>query len=219
MARCSGRAIGRMRRSTRRPFSRELGLPSRPERPLVASIAFKGVGKVYPDGTRAVVDLNLAVEDGGSWFSSGRRAAARRPRFAWSPGSRTSPRDDLDRRQGRQRPRAAPTRHRDGLPELRALSAHVGVREHRLPAQMAGGAKARDASSGSSAAAELLGITEHLSASRAALRRPAPAGRDGPCDRPRAAGLPDGRAAVEPRRQAPRPDAGGDRRGCSASSA
>ena len=40
-----------------------------------------------------------------------------------------------------------------------------------------------------------------------ALRRPAPARRDGPRDRPRAAGVPDGRAALEPRREAPRADA------------
>jgi multiple sugar transport system ATP-binding protein len=30
----------------------------------VAGVAFNGVGKVYPDGTRAVLDLNLAIEDG-----------------------------------------------------------------------------------------------------------------------------------------------------------
>ena len=40
-----------------------------------------------------------------------------------------------------------------------------------------------------------------------ALGRPAPARRDGPRDRARAAGLPDGRAALEPRREAPRADA------------
>ena len=45
-----------------------------------------------------------------------------------------------------------------------------------------------------------------------ALRRPAPARRHGPRHRPLPAGLPDGRAAVEPRRQAPRPDAQPDRR-------
>ena len=44
-----------------------------------------------------------------------------------------------------------------------------------------------------------------------ALRRPAPARRDGAGDRPRAAGVPDGRAAVQPRREAPRRDAGRDR--------
>ena len=41
-----------------------------------------------------------------------------------------------------------------------------------------------------------------------AVRRPAAAGGDGPRDRPRAAGVPDGRAAVEPGRQAAGVDAG-----------
>ena len=39
---------------------------------------------------------------------------------------------------------------------------------------------------------------------RPALRRPAAAGGDGPRDRPRAGGVPDGRAALEPGREAPR---------------
>ena len=44
----------------------------------------------------------------------------------------------------------------------------------------------------------------------AALRRPAPARRHGPRHDPRAEGLPLRRAAVQPRRQAARPDAGRD---------
>ncbi len=44
-------------------------------------------------------------------------------------------------------------------------------------------------------------------AAEGALRRPAAAGGDGPGDRPPAAGVPDGRAALEPRREAARPDA------------
>ena len=48
------------------------------------------------------------------------------------------------------------------------------------------------------------------------VRRPAPARGHGPRDRPRAAGLPDGRAAVEPRREAARADA---RRGRAAAEA
>ena len=44
-----------------------------------------------------------------------------------------------------------------------------------------------------------------------ALRRPAAARRDGPRDRPRAGRVPDGRAALEPRREAARPDARRDR--------
>ena len=53
-----------------------------------------------------------------------------------------------------------------------------------------------------------LGIGELLARRPApAVRRPAPARRARPGDRARAAGVPDGRAAVEPRRQAARRDA------------
>ena len=54
---------------------------------------------------------------------------------------------------------------------------------------------------------------------RAALRRPAPARRDGPGDGARPGGLPVRRAAVEPRRQAARADAPARSRTCSARSA
>ena len=60
--------------------------------------------------------------------------------------------------------------------------------------------------------ARVLGLGDMLaSPPGAAVRRAAAARRDGPRDRPRAEGVPDGRAALEPRRQAARADAGGDR--------
>src|SRR5262245_36785836 len=59
-------------------------------------------------------------------------------------------------------------------------------------------------------AAKTLQIDEFLKRKPRALRRPAPAGRDGPRDRARAAGIPDGRAALEPGREASRADAGRD---------
>ena len=51
---------------------------------------------------------------------------------------------DLDRRARRHRPRAAAPRHRDGLPELRALPAHDRPREPRLRAQGAANAEGGD---------------------------------------------------------------------------
>ena len=51
---------------------------------------------------------------------------------------------------------------------------------------------------------------------RPALGRPAAAGGDGPRDRARAERLPDGRAALEPRREAPRADARRHRRAAGA---
>ena len=46
-------------------------------------------------------------------------------------------RRDRDRRRGRQRRAAEGPRHRDGVPELRALPAHDGVREHVVRAAAA----------------------------------------------------------------------------------
>ena len=117
-----------------------------------------------------------------------------------------------DRRAGRQpRPVARP-RHRDGLPELRALPAPVGLREHRLRAASSRRCRRPRSTSACRTPRDVLGL-ERLPQAQAAraLRRPAPAGRDGPRDRARAAGVPDGRAALEPRREAARPDARRDR--------
>ena len=55
--------------------------------------------------------------------------------------------------------------------------------------------------------AHVLGISQLLGEAGPALGRAAAASRDGPGDRARAGRLPDGRAPLEPRRQAPRPDA------------
>ena len=87
--------------------------------------------------------------------------------------------------------------------------APVGARQHPLPAQgpepLEGGAGGK----GRRASPSMLGIGHLLPRRPApALRRRAAARRAGPGDRSRAAGLPDGRAAVQPRRQAagPHPD-------------
>ena len=61
--------------------------------------------------------------------------------------------------------------------------------------------------------AELLELTEYLGRKPgAAVRRAAPAGGDGAGDRSGAEGVPDGRAALEPRRKAARADARRHRR-------
>ena len=110
-----------------------------------------------------------------------------------------------DRR--RQRPAAQGARHRDGVPELRAVSAHDGARQHGVLADAGQGrqgddrrqGRARRRDPGADAAARPLPAP--------ALGRPAPARGDGPRDRARPAGLPVRRAAVQPGRQAARGDA------------
>ena len=93
-----------------------------------------------------------------------------------------------DRRTHRQRHRAEGPRHRDGVPELRALSAHERLRQHGLwPADAAHEPRPRSAA-GSAAAAEILQLDGLLAAQAApALGRAAPARRDGPRHRARPA--------------------------------
>ena len=99
-------------------------------------------------------------------------------------------------------------RHRDGVPELRALPPHDGARQHRLPARdpadAQAGAGTADRRGGGAARAREPARPQ----AAGAVGRTAPAGRDGARDRPASAVVPDGRAALEPRRQAARADAG-----------
>ena len=116
-------------------------------------------------------------------------------------------RDDLDRRPRGQRADAEGARHRHGLPELRPLPAHERGREHRLRPAAAQGAEGGDRAPGRVGGQDARPRAVPRAPAEGAFRRAAPAGRDGSRDRPRAAGLPDGRAALEPGREAPRADA------------
>ena len=118
---------------------------------------------------------------------------------------------DPHRRAAGQRPGAGRARHRDGVPELRALPAHDGLREHGLRPEEPPHAEAGDRRRASREAARMLrldglldrkprqlsgGQRQRVAMGRAIVREPG--------------GLPVRRAAVEPRRQAARPDAGRD---------
>ena len=111
---------------------------------------------------------------------------------------------------GRQPHGAQGPGHRDGVPELRAVPAPHRVRQHRLRAAPAQDAEGRDrqARAARGRGARARGLPRAQAAR--ALRRPAPAGRHGARHRARAPGVPHGRAALQPRRQAARADARGD---------
>ena len=116
-----------------------------------------------------------------------------------------------DRRPRRQRRPAQGSRHRDGLPELRALPAHVGARQPRLRAQAAQGPQGRDRPPGQRGGRDHPAPEAPRPQAEGAVRRPAPARRARSRHRARAGGVPHGRAALEPRRQAARPDPRRDR--------
>ena len=102
----------------------------------MAGVAFEGVSKVYPDGTTAVPTWISGRRRG---VHGARRAVGLRQDDGAPHGRR--PRGDHRRRAPHRRPGRQPRalarpRHRDGLPELRALSAPLRLREHRLRARV-----------------------------------------------------------------------------------
>ncbi|CAA9563558.1 MAG: Maltose/maltodextrin transport ATP-binding protein MalK, partial [uncultured Thermomicrobiales bacterium] len=114
-----------------------------------------------------------------------------------------------DRRQADQRPGPQRPRPGDGLPELCALPEQEGLRQPRLPAQDAGHAQGGDRRPGPQDCRDPQHRAPARPEAEAALRRPAAARRPRPGPGPQPQGLPDGRAALQPGRQAARPDAGG----------
>ena len=117
---------------------------------------------------------------------------------------------DLHRGPPHQRRAAARSGHRHGVPELRALSAHDGVREHVVRPSPAEAAERRDRPSGQGGGRDPRHRRAPRAPPQAAFRRSAAAGRDGAGHRAQSRGVPVRRAAVEPRRQAPGPDADGN---------
>ena len=102
---------------------------------------------------------------------------------------------------------------RDGLPVLRALPAHDGRQEHRLPAEDGRrGQGRRSTSKVAERRAHPQPDQLPRAPARPALRRPAPARRDRPRHRPQPVGLPVRRAALQPRRRAARHHAARDLR-------
>ena len=91
-----------------------------------------------------------------------RPAAGSPPRCAWSPGSRTRPTARSGSGPRRRRRRAEGPQRRDGVPELRALPAHDGAEEHRVPAADPQGRPRRSATKLARDAAETLGLDDLL---------------------------------------------------------
>jgi hypothetical protein len=115
------------------------------------------------------------------------------------PGAHRRPRRDARAPDG--------ARHRDGVPELRALPAHGRGAQHVVCAAAGAAAAGRGRCQGGGRGQG----AEHRGAAgtqaQGALGRAAPARGHRPRDRARAAGVPVRRAAVQPGRQAARPHA------------
>src|SRR4051794_13354591 len=111
------------------------------------------------------------------------------------------------RRQAGERQGAPGPEPLDGVPELRALPAHDGVREHRLPAAAVQDARRRGAPPGGRGGRRPGTARTPRPETGEPLRWSAPARGHGPGDRAAGRGVPLRRAPLQPRRQAARPDA------------
>ena len=179
----------------------------------VAGVTMDKVTKVYPNGVAAVIDLDLDIADGEFLVLVGPSGCGKSTALRMVAGLETITSGEL--RIGDRVVNDLPPKDRDIAMVFQnyALYPHMTVRaEHRLRPQAGQAAEGRDRASGCSNAAKVLaarGVARPQA--RPAVRRPAPARGHGPGHRPRPVGVPDGRAPVEPRRQAAGPDAGRDR--------
>ena len=170
------------------------------EAPQMTSITYEGVGKSFGAVT-VIRSLDIAVPSQAFVALLGPSGCGKTTALRMLAGLElpTAGRM-LDRRARRHAAAAARPRHRDGVPELCALPAHDGRREHRLPAC---------ASARSARPSAICKVTEVFDGARGrppsrplstpAFRRPAPAHRLGARHRARSCRFPDGRAALQPR--------------------
>ena len=114
----------------------------------MATVTFDHVNKIYGD-FHAVKDLNLEIGDGEFMVLVGPSGCGKTTSLRMIAGlEEITDGHAAHRRPRRQRRPAQGSRHRDGLPELRALPAHVGAREPRLRPEAAQGPQARDRAAG-----------------------------------------------------------------------
>ena len=114
----------------------------------MATVTFDHVTKKYGD-VLAVDDLNLAIADGEFMVLVGPSGCGKTTSLRMIAGLEEI--SDGTLRIGDRVVNdvaAQGSRHRDGLPELRAVSAHVGPRQHGVRAEAAQGPQGRDREAG-----------------------------------------------------------------------
>ena len=166
-------------------------------------------GKTYPDGTRAVTDLNLEIEDGEFIVFVGPSGCGKTTALRMVARARGGNRGRAANRRPRSSTTLAPQKRDIAMVfQNYALYPHMSVFDNiafPLESQKMQKAEVSERVRADRRAARPHGAAQAASAKP--LRRPAAARGDGSRDRAPAAGLPDGRAAVEPRREASRADA------------
>ena len=91
----------------------------------MAGVTFDDVSKIYPDGTRAVNDIDLEINDGEFMVLVGPSGCGKSTTLRMVAGLEESPAARSHRRPRSQRMPSGP-RHRHGLPDY-ALYPHMTV--------------------------------------------------------------------------------------------
>src|SRR3954447_10186452 len=191
----------------------------------MAQVAFERVSKIYPDGTRAVNDINLDIHDGEFMVLVGPSGCGTTTALRMVAGLEEISEGAL--KIGDRVVNHVPSRDRDIAMVFQsyALYPHLSVYENIAFGLRLRKMTKQEIDDRVQRAARLLGLQEYLkrkpralsggqrqrvAMGRAIVREPQAGGGarrrgGGP------AGFPEGGAALEPRRQAARPDAGGDR--------
>ena len=136
---------------------------SRARRPPMAPVTFANVGKTYPDGTRAVIDLNLEIADGEFVVFVGPSGCGKTTALRMVAGLEEVTEGEL--RIGERVVNDLAPQERDIAMVFQnyALYPHMSVvRQHRVPAREPAECRRRRSASACRTTAELLGLTEHL---------------------------------------------------------
>ena len=174
----------------------------------MAEIQFKGSWKRYPDGFEAVKDMNLEIGDGEFMILVGPSGCGKSTALRMIAGLEDITDGDLI--IGGERVNDLAPRDRDIAMVFQnyALYPHMTVRDNMgFALKLAKTDKGEIDQQGRRGGADPRPRAAPRAQAGEPVRRPAPARGHGPRDRARPEGVPDGRAAVEPRRQAARADA------------
>ena len=174
----------------------------------MAEVSLHKLNKKF-DTTHVVKDVDLQIRDKEFMVFVGPSGCGKTTTLRMIAGLEAiTARRDPDRRQRGERGPADGPRHRHGVPELRALSAHERRLEHGVRAQDAEIREGRDREAHQARRRHPRHREPAAAQAAPALGRPAPARGARPRHRARSQGLPVRRAALQPRRQAARADAG-----------
>ncbi len=174
----------------------------------MAEITLEGVTKVFPDGQEAVKEMSLDVGDGEFMILVGPSGCGKSTALRMIAGLEDVTSGEVKIGGDVVNDRAPKDRDVAMVFQNYALYPHMTVRENMgFALKLAGVEKEEIERKGRAGREDARPRAAPRPPPRQPLRRSAAAGGDGAGDRPRPEGLPDGRAALQSRREAARADA------------